>query len=102
VRSSIAASSWSAVVVMAYRPSRWSIRCVCLSTTRKSLSVRLGVREFWETWTTDPLWLRPVASTNIHNPAQTHLLVREALGGLSTGSSTGRQCASPNDDTWAA
>jgi hypothetical protein len=24
------------------------------------------VREFWHEWTTDPLWLRPAESTNLH------------------------------------
>lgn len=29
------------------------------------------VREFWQTWTTDPLWARPAASTNLHNAERT-------------------------------
>jgi integrase len=40
-------------------------------------NARLGVtvREFWREWTTDPLWLRPAASTNIHNQARTTAFV---------------------------
>jgi integrase len=40
---------------------------------------RLGVtvREFWQDWTTDPLWLRPATSTNITNRACTHKFVSE-------------------------
>jgi integrase len=33
------------------------------------------VREFWNVWTTDPLWQRPSASTNIHNRARTYRFV---------------------------
>jgi integrase len=29
------------------------------------------VAEFWNDWTTDPLWLRPAASTNLHNKEST-------------------------------
>jgi integrase len=38
---------------------------------------RLGVtvREWWDTWTTDPLWLRPAASTNITNRTNTSTFV---------------------------
>lgn len=62
----------------------------------------LTVREWWEEWTTDPLWLRPAESTNIHNRERTagfvalygdramaavdHLVVGEWLkGGRNTG-----------------
>jgi integrase len=31
--------------------------------------------EFWHDWTTDPLWLRPAESTNIHNKERTQKLV---------------------------
>src|SRR4051812_15692151 len=36
-------------------------------------NARLGVTvlEFWNDWTTDPLWLRPAKSTNITNRACT-------------------------------
>jgi hypothetical protein len=42
-------------------------------------NARLGVTvgEFWNDWTTDPLWLRPAASTNITNRACTHKFVFE-------------------------
>jgi hypothetical protein len=33
------------------------------------------VREFWDDWTTDPLWLRPAESTNIHNRERTSKFV---------------------------
>ena len=29
------------------------------------------VGEFWQEWTTDPLWARPAESTNIHNAERT-------------------------------
>src|SRR4051794_13510750 len=29
------------------------------------------VGEFWNEWTTDPLWLRPAESTNLHNTERT-------------------------------
>ena len=35
-------------------------------------------REFWDDWTTDPLWLRPAASTNIHNRERTREVRRRA------------------------
>src|SRR5687767_10266047 len=40
-------------------------------------NVRLGVtvREFWTEWTTDPLWLRPAESTNLHNAERTRAFV---------------------------
>jgi integrase len=36
-------------------------------------NARLGVtvREFWQEWTSDPLWLRPAESTNVHNAERT-------------------------------
>jgi hypothetical protein len=42
-------------------------------------NARVGgtVREFWSDWTTDPLWLRPAASTNIHNRERTSKFVTE-------------------------
>lgn len=33
------------------------------------------VREFWEQWTTDPLYARPKDSTNIHNKERTKAFV---------------------------
>jgi len=33
------------------------------------------VREFWREWTTDPLWLRPAESTNVHNRERTQKFV---------------------------
>jgi integrase len=41
-------------------------------------NVRLGitVREWWEEWTTDPLWARPAESTNINNAERTGAFVR--------------------------
>lgn len=40
-------------------------------------NARLGVtvREWWEEWTTDPLWARPSESTNIHNRERTSRFV---------------------------
>ena len=40
-------------------------------------SARTGVtvREFWQDWTSDPLWLRPAASTNLHNLERTRKFV---------------------------
>jgi integrase len=42
-------------------------------------NARLGttLREFWNDWTSDPLWLRPAASTNITNRACTYKFVDE-------------------------
>ena len=42
-------------------------------------NARLGVtvREFWADWTSDPLWLRPAASTNVHNRERTAKFVDE-------------------------
>jgi integrase len=34
------------------------------------------VREWWEEWTTDPLWLRPAESTNLHNRERTERFVK--------------------------
>jgi hypothetical protein len=44
---------------------------------------RLGVtvREFWTDWTTDPLWLRPSRSTNVHYRERTSKFV-EVYGDL--------------------
>jgi integrase len=46
-------------------------------------NARLGVtvREFWQDWTTDPLWMRPAPSTNIHNAERTRGFV-DAYGDL--------------------
>jgi integrase len=42
---------------------------------RRNARVGVTVREFWNDWTTDPLWLRPAASTNIHNRSRTSAFV---------------------------
>jgi integrase len=42
---------------------------------RSSARVGVTVREFWNEWTTDSLWLRPAASTNIHNRERTEKFV---------------------------
>lgn len=46
-------------------------------------SVRAGVtlREFWEEWTTSPLWMRPSESTNVHRRERTTKFV-ERYGDL--------------------
>jgi integrase len=44
---------------------------------RSSARVGVTVREFWNDWTTDPLWRRNAASTNIHNRARTTKFVAE-------------------------
>jgi integrase len=44
---------------------------------RSSARVGVTVREFWNDWTTDPLWLRPARSTNIHNRERTAKFVAE-------------------------
>lgn len=48
---------------------------------RKQLrqNARLGVtvREWWEQWTTDPNWLRPAESTNLHNRERTTKFVEQ-------------------------
>jgi integrase len=44
---------------------------------RSNARVGVTVREFWNDWTTDPLWLRPAGSTNIHNRARTYKFVDE-------------------------
>ena len=38
---------------------------------RSSARTGVTVREFWNDWTTDPLWLRPSTSTNLHNRERT-------------------------------
>jgi integrase len=38
---------------------------------RSSARRGVTVREFWQEWTTDPLWLRPAESSNIHNRERT-------------------------------
>jgi integrase len=47
------------------------------------LNTRAGltVREWWEEWTADPLWLRPAESTNLHNRERTERFVN-AYGNL--------------------
>lgn len=42
-------------------------RRVLLSSARTGVTVR----EFWQDWTSDPLWLRPARSTNLHNRERT-------------------------------
>jgi len=42
-----------------------------LKLLRTNARVGVTVREWWEEWTTDPLWLRPAESTNIHNHERT-------------------------------
>ena len=42
---------------------------------RANARAGVTVREFWEEWTTDPLWLRPAESTNIHNRERTERFV---------------------------
>ena len=44
---------------------------------RRNARIGVTVREFWNDWTTDPLWLRPAASTNITNRACTHKFIAE-------------------------
>jgi integrase len=41
-------------------------------------NARIGVtvREWWEEWTTDPLWQRPAASTNVHYRERTEKFVQ--------------------------
>jgi integrase len=71
------------------------------------------VREWWETWTTDPLWARPAESTNIHNRERTkafanrygdrplravdHLVVAEWLRGGRNVGTVPALCAMFND-----
>lgn len=50
-----------------------------LKHLRTSTRAGVTVREFWEEWTTDPLWLRPAESTNVHNRERTERFV-EAYG----------------------
>jgi integrase len=42
-----------------------------LKLLRTSARAGVTVREWWEEWTTDPLWLRPAESTNLHNAERT-------------------------------
>ena len=42
---------------------------------RQNARVGVTVREYWQDWTSDPLWLRPAASTNIHNRERTSKFV---------------------------
>jgi integrase len=44
---------------------------------RRNARVGVTVLEFWQDWTTDPLWLRPAKSTNVHNRERTEKFVRE-------------------------
>jgi integrase len=44
---------------------------VLVANTRAGVTVR----EFWTEWTTDPLWLRPAESTNVHNAERTQAFV---------------------------
>ena len=63
-------------------PSTFATEEAAASAERKALellrsSARAGVtvREWWEEWTTDPLWLRPAESTNLHNRERTERFV---------------------------
>ena len=38
---------------------------------RQNARVGVTVREFWNDWTSDPLWLRPAKSSNVHNRERT-------------------------------
>jgi integrase len=40
-------------------------------------AVGVTVLEWWERWTTDPLWARPKESTNLHNKERTKAFARE-------------------------
>jgi hypothetical protein len=42
---------------------------------RQGARAGVTVREFWAEWTTDPLWLRPSESTNLHNRERTEKFV---------------------------
>jgi integrase len=44
---------------------------------RSNARVGVTVREFWNDWTTDPLWLRPAESTNVHRRERTSKFVAE-------------------------
>jgi integrase len=47
-----------------------------LKLLRTSARAGVTVREFWQEWTSDPLWLRPAESTNILNRERTDHFVR--------------------------
>jgi integrase len=47
---------------------------------RENARVGVTVGQFWAEWTTDPLWLRPAESTNVHNAERTRGFV-ERYGG---------------------
>lgn len=49
--------------------------CEALKVLRTNTRAGVTVREWWEEWTTDPLWLRPAESTNIHNRERTEHFV---------------------------
>jgi integrase len=42
---------------------------------RSGAKLGVTVKQFWDDWMTDPLWLRPAKSTNIHNRQQTYKFV---------------------------
>jgi hypothetical protein len=48
---------------------------------RSNARAGVTVREFWHEWTTDPLWLRPSRSTNVHYRERTAKFV-DAFGDL--------------------
>jgi integrase len=48
---------------------------------RRNARAGVTVREFWNDWTTDPLWARPAMSTNLHNAERTRGFV-QAYGDL--------------------
>jgi hypothetical protein len=50
--------------------------CEALKVLRMSTRAAVTVREWWEEWTTDPLWRRPAESTNLHNAERTEPFVR--------------------------
>jgi integrase len=46
-----------------------------LKVLRTNARAGVTVREWWDEWTTHPLWLRPAESTNIHNRERTEPFV---------------------------
>jgi hypothetical protein len=46
---------------------------------RQQSGSSLTLREFWEKWTTDPLYARPKESTNLHNKERITLISRPAF-----------------------
>jgi integrase len=59
-------------------PSRETAECAereALKLLRTNTRAGVTLREWWEEWTTDPLWLRPAESTNLHNRERTERFV---------------------------